>query len=469
MLHRFARTRLAGLAGAVLTLTLLACAGGASGGAETPALRVDPPWTHVAPGATATFQALAGEGPVAAAWSLQEEHGGSIDEHGTYRAPSAEGTYHVVAAIPGAEGGTVVAEVHVSKAPPVERSVEVSVAPGSATIEAGDHLPLTATVTGSGVTAVSWTVVEGTAGGSVSAAGVYTAPQSAGTFHVVARSVADPSRSAQSAVTVTDASWVDVKSHGAKGDGVTDDTAAFRAAAATRKNVRVPATSAFYRVSGNVRLYGSLQGDGSMPVIRMFGMNGTEAMSMFSVLDYDGPGLTISGVHLDGQWDGRGTAGEWSHNILVKGSSNITIEDTILERPYGDNILLGGENNPKPSQNVVIRNNQLLDPRRCNVALISSRHVLITQNTIEKSNDYVTAIDLEPNPNPNDAVWDTQITGNTFTSPNAVAVQLYHFDYGYPADGLAGGDVTISGNTGTWRRFFAQVGNWGRVTQSDNG
>lgn len=469
MLLRRARPLLAGLAGAV-TLTLLACGGGASSDdAAAPVLRVDPASTHVAPGATATFTAFSGETAVAATWSLREEGGGSIDASGAYRAPSSEGTYHVVAAIPGAHGGTVVAEVHVSRDPPGASTVTVTVEPKVATVEAGAQLPLSATVTGSSVTAVTWTVVEGAAGGSVTADGLYTAPRGTGTFHVVARSVADPATSAQAAVTVLEPTWVDPKDYGAKGDGVTDDTAAFRAAAATRKDVRVSGTAAFYRISGTVRLYASLRGDGTMPRIRMAGANGTEAYSMLAVLDYAGPGLTISGVHLHGGWDGRGTAGEWSHNILVKGSRNVTIEGTILERPYGDNILLGGEGNPTPSENVVIRDNQLLEPRRCNVALISSRHVLITRNTIRKLNDYVSAIDLEPNPTPNDAVWDTRITDNEFYSPNATAVLLYHFDYGYPPDGLAGGDVVVTGNGFTSPRFFAQYGNWVRVTQSGNG
>lgn len=338
--------------------------------------------------------------------------------------------------------------------------VEIALDPGAAAIEAGDQLSLTATVTGSAVTTVSWSVAEGTAGGTVSTSGVYTAPAQAGTYHVTARSVADPTRAAEAVVTVTDEGWTDVLAYGARGDGVTDDTAAFRAAAATGKKLRIPRPSAFYRISGTVRLQASMQGDGSMPEIRMIGANGQESYSMFSVLDYTGPGLTISGVRLNGGWDGAAANGEWSHNILVKGSSNLTIEGNILEKPYGDNVLLGGENNPNPSRNVVIRDNQLLGPRRCNIALISSRDVAITGNTIKKFNDYVSAIDLEPNPNPADSVWRTQITGNDFESPRAVAVLLYHFDYGYPSDGLAGGDVSVTGNTGTWMRFFTQVGNW---------
>ena len=59
-----------------------------------------------------------------------------------------------------------------------------------------------ATVSGSNDAAVLWSVREGQAGGTVSPAGIYTAPSTAGTFHVVAASVADPSRSAEATVVV---------------------------------------------------------------------------------------------------------------------------------------------------------------------------------------------------------------------------------------------------------------------------
>jgi hypothetical protein len=48
---------------------------------------------------------------------------------------------------------------------------------------------------------VTWSVVEA-AGGTVSAAGLYTAPGAAGSFHVKATSAADPTKSAQAAVIV---------------------------------------------------------------------------------------------------------------------------------------------------------------------------------------------------------------------------------------------------------------------------
>jgi chitinase len=49
---------------------------------------------------------------------------------------------------------------------------------------------------------VAWSVREGTAGGSITSNGLYTAPEMPGTYHVVCTSVADPTKSAVAVVTV---------------------------------------------------------------------------------------------------------------------------------------------------------------------------------------------------------------------------------------------------------------------------
>jgi hypothetical protein len=84
---------------------------------------------------------------------------------------------------------------------PAPVSVAVSVSPSIATLNQAATRQFSATVTGSANTAVTWSVQE-PAGGSVASGGLYTAPATVGTFHVVATSQADPTKTAIAIVTV---------------------------------------------------------------------------------------------------------------------------------------------------------------------------------------------------------------------------------------------------------------------------
>ncbi len=114
-------------------------------------------------------------------------------------APATAGTYVVTAASVADPTKTATATVVVSAPAPV---VAISISPSSITLDACKGQVFTASVTNSANTAVTWTVTEGSAGGSVAGAGIYTAPQAAGTYHVVATSVADPTKTAQGTITV---------------------------------------------------------------------------------------------------------------------------------------------------------------------------------------------------------------------------------------------------------------------------
>jgi hypothetical protein len=259
----------------------------------------------------------------------------------------------------------------------------------------------------------------------------------------------------------SDDTFVNVRSLGAVGDGVTDDTAAFRAAAATGKRLFVPQPAAAYVLTGFVALQNSIYGDGSMPLIRFVGADGDpdqgHTRNMFYVSNYRGAGLVIQGLHLDGQWDG-GTHGEWSHNLNVGNSSNVTIQHNVLERPYGDNIFIG-EFGGAPTQDVVIQHNTMSTPRRCNVGINSADGVAIRENQLSKSSTYVTAIDLEPDPLGFQYVRRVTIDANTFDVVplpyGAAAVSMNN----PPGNAAApsSGDVTVSNNHGSWTSVFGYM------------
>jgi hypothetical protein len=80
--------------------------------------------------------------------------------------------------------------------PRASAQVAVTISPTSVNLAQGGTAQFTATVTGTTNTAVTWSVLEGTPGGTVTSGGLYTAPLDAGAYHVVATSQADTSQSA---------------------------------------------------------------------------------------------------------------------------------------------------------------------------------------------------------------------------------------------------------------------------------
>ncbi len=169
----------------------------------TVAVAVSPRTATVAAGGSVAFAAtVTGTTNTVVSWSVQETSGcGSVTQAGLYTAPAAAATCHVVARSAADATKSDVATVTVTGPPPV---VTVAINPPTASINSCRSFTFGATVSGTSNTAVTWTVQEGAAGGTVTAAGVYTAPSTAGTYHVVATSQADATKSAVATVVVSD-------------------------------------------------------------------------------------------------------------------------------------------------------------------------------------------------------------------------------------------------------------------------
>lgn len=145
---------------------------------------------------------VSGTSNTAVTWAVQESGGGTVSSAGLYSAPLVVGTFHVVATSVADPSQTATAAISVTPTPPAP-AVSVAISPATTSISAGGSVQFTATVSGTTSTGVNWTVQEGAAGGSVSSTGRYTAPSTAGTYHVVATSQADASKTSSATVTVT--------------------------------------------------------------------------------------------------------------------------------------------------------------------------------------------------------------------------------------------------------------------------
>lgn len=165
---------------------------------RTPAVTISPPSVQMAPSSSLSFSAtVSGLASQSFVWSIKEgSAGGSVASNGHYTAPPAVGTFHIVAT-DASNGASSEATVVVSANP-----ITVAVNPAATTLAPGGVQQFTATVAGASAPALTWTVREGSPGGAVTSAGAYSAPTSAGTYHVVVALAGDSSVSAVAAVTV---------------------------------------------------------------------------------------------------------------------------------------------------------------------------------------------------------------------------------------------------------------------------
>jgi hypothetical protein len=122
--------------------------------------------------------------------------GGTINALGVYYAPGSTGS-DIVRAISKAEPAKSATSVVT-----VTTTIGVTVIPATTTLGYGQKQGFAASVTGNANGAVTWSVVGGAGNGSITPTGVYTAPNTNGTYTVIATSVADGSTTGSATVTV---------------------------------------------------------------------------------------------------------------------------------------------------------------------------------------------------------------------------------------------------------------------------
>ena len=84
-----------------------------------------------------------------------------------------------------------------------EPAISVAISPNSVSLRINETQVFQATVSDSSDQTVAWSLEEGNLAGAINQNGTYTAPNSSGTYHIVATSKADNTKSAKSVVTVS--------------------------------------------------------------------------------------------------------------------------------------------------------------------------------------------------------------------------------------------------------------------------
>ncbi len=173
---------------------------GPGNGGEQVAVSIQPTSAELETGKTETFTAtVTGTSNTAVTWQASC---GSVSGQGatvTYTAPATPGTCTLTVTSQADQTKSAAATITVKEPPP---PVVVSLDPGTAVLSIGARQALTATVTGTENTSVTWEASCGLVSGSGNSV-TFEAPWEPGECTVTATSKADPEKSAAATITVT--------------------------------------------------------------------------------------------------------------------------------------------------------------------------------------------------------------------------------------------------------------------------
>jgi uncharacterized repeat protein (TIGR03803 family) len=166
---------------------------------------VSPTAVQVAASGAQQFTAtVTGSTNTAVTWAVNAINGGNS----TIGTISGTGLYNAPAVVPNPATVTVTATSQADTSVSASASVTitsattggVTISPQTVSVPVSGVQTFVATVSGGGI--VNWSVQEGAAGGTITNTGLYSAPTTTGTFHVVATNAANSSQTATAAVTV---------------------------------------------------------------------------------------------------------------------------------------------------------------------------------------------------------------------------------------------------------------------------
>lgn len=259
---------------------------------------------------------------------------------------------------------------------------------------------------------------------------------------------------------------LNVRNYGALGNGSSDDTTAFQNAVNALPSdggtVYVPAGSYVIDPTRNVRLRGRMHlqlAEGAKLIAKSNAAERAYVLMVYKVSDVE-----ISGGQIVGDRDRhQGTAGEWGHGIMIRGSSRVTVRDIHISKCWGDGISIGGAmvtNQPSiPCNDVAIANVVCTANRRQGLTIGRSSNVRVYDSEFSNTSGAAPACGVNVEPDDGGGTYSVHIQnclvrgnqGNgiqTYKRVEGVTIKLNQIEnntgYGVLAIGAKGGFIALN-------------------------
>jgi parallel beta-helix repeat protein len=240
---------------------------------------------------------------------------------------------------------------------------------------------------------------------------------------------------------------VSVKDTGAKGDGVTDDTAAIQAAVnrvgGTGGTVSVPDGSYMINALTGVQLKSNMTFQMSVGATLKALPNSAATYAIIRIESVSD--VKVTGGTVVGERDAhQGSMGEWGMGINLLGATGVLIDGVTVKNCWGDGIYIG-----KNTQNVTVSSVTSDNNRRQGISITWADGVVIRDSVFKNTGGTApgSGIDMEPNESPGDHVSNVQIVRSQFLN-NAGRGINFNAIPAYPVTHVTIDSNTITGNFG---------------------
>jgi hypothetical protein len=208
---------------------------------------------------------------------------------------------------------------------------------------------------------------------------------------------------------------INAKEYGAKGDGVTDDTAAIQAAlnAAVGQTLYIPEGTYMVAAGSNDTspsgAYTIFRGALEIPSNSHLKLDPSATIKCITTSFNNGSALwcfeksniTIEGGVVEGDRSTHtGVGGEQLHGITIAGCENVTVRNVTAKNWWGDGIYVGYKANGSPSQHVVIDGVICDNNRRQGMSVVSVIDLSVSNSSFINTNGTAPecGVDVEPDP-----------------------------------------------------------------------